>query len=377
MKPIKIRKLRVRVGHNYAINYNILHGQRNADFIPGPTNPLQRISKRLDGISVAGPGYDLIHNFNSIPLFTKCPFVITFEDYAPRLPEDRPIPFLASHLRQRLVSSQCVALVAMSSYAMRQMKYQHRQHDLDLAKLVDKSKIIYPGVKLTRNAPKGLGVSPLKLLFVGGDFFRKGGPALLRAHKILRNSGIAVQTTVVSSLAWSVDDYVGPPDASAVQASLADLQSDGIVYHRQLPNEHVQRLMQQVDFLVLPTLHDTFGYVSIEAMAAGTPVIATATCAQTEIVEHNESGFLLSFDNEANVGKWKWLYGQKRPGYVEAYWSTINSLARSIVDQIQAFYENRADYERLSAGALARIEEKFSVERARDRLEEIYSKVDL
>jgi glycosyltransferase involved in cell wall biosynthesis len=369
------QKLRVRVGRNHEIRYNIIHGQRNADFILRPTNPLKRINKRLDSISIVGSGYDLIHNFNSIPLFTSCPFVVTFEDYAPRLPEDRPISFLSSHLRRRLVSNQCVSLVAMSLYAMRQMKQQHRTNGSDLAKLVEKSEVVYPGIRVTRNSPKSSTKSPLKLLFVGGDFFRKGGPALVRAHKMLRKSGIAVQTTVVSSLAWSLNDYVGPPDPCAVKEYLRELETDGITHHPQLSGEDVQRVMQQADFLVLPTLHDTFGYVSIEAMAAGTPVIATATCAQPEIVEDNQSGFLLNFDNDTDVGKWKWLYGQKHPQYTEAYRSTINSLAQLIAVRIQSFYEIRSDYERLSAGALARIQRKFSVERARDSLEKIYYRV--
>jgi glycosyltransferase involved in cell wall biosynthesis len=369
------RRLRVRVGRNHAIAYNILHGQRNADFVPGPTNPLLRISKRLDSISFPGGGYDLVHTFNSIPLLTNSPFVVTFEDYAPRLPGDRPMPLLAPFLRRRLTSNQCIALVAMSSYAVRQMEYQHRSHPSDLGKLIAKTKIIYPGIQQTRQTPKRLSGAPLKLLFVGGDFFRKGGPALVRAHKALRKAGISVQTTVVSSLAWSADDYVGPPDPSAVRKSLGDLDTDGLALHRQLSNENVKVLMQQADFLVLPTLHDTFGYVSIEAMAGGTPVIATATCAQVEIIQHNESGFLLDFENDADVGKWNWLYGQNLPGYVEAYWSTIDSLAQSIVAQIQVLYEDRSDYERLSAGALTQIQNKFCVEYARGRLEEIYSQV--
>jgi glycosyltransferase involved in cell wall biosynthesis len=285
------------------------------------------------------------------------------------------MPLLAPFLRRRLTSSQCIALVAMSSYAVRQMKYQHRSYPSDLVKLIAKTKIIYPGIQQTRQTPKRLSGAPLKLLFVGGDFFRKGGPALVRAHKALRKAGIAVETTVVSSLAWSVDDYVGPPDLSAVRRSLGDLATDGIALHRQLSNAEVKELMQQADFLVLPTLHDTFGYVSIEAMAAGTPVIATATCAQVEIVRHNESGFLLDFENDANVGKWRWLYGQNLPGYVEAYWSTIDSLAQSIITQIQVLYEDCSDYERLSAGALTQIQNKFCVEYARGRLEEIYSQV--
>jgi glycosyltransferase involved in cell wall biosynthesis len=130
--------------------------------------------------------------------------------------------------------------------------------------------------------------------------------------------------------------------------------------------------MEAADFLVLPTFHDTFGYVAIEAMAAGTPVISTATCAQPEIVEDNESGFLLDFENEPDVGKWTWISGVKPPGYTDAYWSTIDMLAQSIVSKIAEVNDSRYDYERLSAGAIARVADRFNSELARDRLEEIY-----
>jgi glycosyltransferase involved in cell wall biosynthesis len=33
--------------------------------------------------------------------------------------------------------------------------------------------------------------------------------------------------------------------------------------------------MREADFLVVPTFYDTFGYVFIEALSVGTPVIAT------------------------------------------------------------------------------------------------------
>jgi glycosyltransferase involved in cell wall biosynthesis len=183
-----------------------------------------------------------------------------------------------------------------------------------------------------------------------------------------------VRTTIVSSLRWSPDDYVGPPDAKGVAAAEAELSADGITLHRSLPNDEVRRLMALADFLVLPTFHDTFGYVSLEAMAAGTPVIATATCAQTEVVEPGRSGFLLDFDNDPVVGKWSWIYGQKRPGYTEAYWATIDRLASALAEQLRRCWEARADYAALSAGALARVNTRFHADRARDRLEQLYEK---
>jgi glycosyltransferase involved in cell wall biosynthesis len=253
------------------------------------------------------------------------------------------------------------------------MKHQHRDRpELDL--LLTKCEVLYPSVRPARFAPKSAG-SELTLLFVGGDFYRKGGPALVRAHKLLRASGVPVRTIVVSSLRWSFFDYIGPPDPEGIEAAKRELSAEGISLYRSLPNRDVRCLMDLADFLILPTFHDTFGYVSLEAMAAATPVISTATCAQIEVVESGRSGFLLDFDNDPGVGKWRWIYGQKRPGYTEAYWSTIDSLASALTDRLLQCWENRADYIALSAGALARIDARFHADRARDRLEAIYDSV--
>jgi glycosyltransferase involved in cell wall biosynthesis len=372
-KKHKKPPLRVRVGHSYNARFNSHHGQRNAKLVAGPLTPLAWLSLRFDSAAVLEPGYDIIHSFNAVPLLTRCPFVLTFEDYAPRLPEDRRIAWLERYLVHRLVDPQCIAILAMSEYAMRQMKRQH-QNRPELAQLLDKCEVLYPGVRPTRSAPKSAG-NDLTLLFVGGDFFRKGGPALVRAHKALRASGIPVRTIIVSSLNWSSSDYIGPPDARGVAAAVQELSAEGIVLQRSLPNGEVRRLMEEVDFLIFPTFHDTFGYVSLEALAAGTPVIATATCAQTEIVECGRCGFLLKFDNDSEVGKWKWIHGQKRPGYIEAYWSTIEYLTSALTERLRQCWEQRSDYEAWSAGALARVESRFHADLARERLEQIYERV--
>lgn len=373
-RKVNKSQLRVRVGRNYNARFNTHHGQRNAELIAGPQIPLARVefTTRFDSIALLKPGYDLIHSFNAVPILTRCPFMVTFEDYMPRMPEDRPIPWLEKYLVRRLLRPQCISILAMSEFAMRQMKHQHRDQP-ELDRLVAKCEVLYPGVRPIRFAPKSAR-NELTLLFVGGDFYRKGGPALIRAHKSLRTSGVPVRTIIVSSLSWSLDDYIGPPDAKGVEAAEKELSAEGILLHRSLPNSEIRRLMANADFLILPTLHDTFGYVSLEAMAAATPVIATGTCAQVEIVEPGRSGFLLDFDNDPEVGKWRWVYGQKRLGYIEAYWSSIDRLASALTEQLQWCWEVRSDYEALSAGALARINSKFHADRARDRLEQIYER---
>jgi glycosyltransferase involved in cell wall biosynthesis len=214
----------------------------------------------------------------------------------------------------------------------------------------------------------------VRLAFVGHDFLRKGGPAVLDAHEALRAAGVPVETTVVSTLRWAPDRYIGPPDAAYAQAQHARLATTpGVTHHLGLPNAEGLKVMDEADFLVFPTLHDTFGYVSLEAMATGTPVLASATCAQPEIVEHGVSGFLLELENEPRLGRWAWTYRTAEPGYMAAYVEAMALLAAQIAQHVGEVWAAGPDrYAELSAGALRRVEERFGQDRMRRELEQLY-----
>jgi glycosyltransferase involved in cell wall biosynthesis len=55
----------------------------------------------------------------------------------------------------------------------------------------------------------------------------------------------------------------------------------------------VPRLMAGFDIFLLPTLQEGFGLVLLEAMAARTPIVASAVSAVPEIVAHGETGLLV------------------------------------------------------------------------------------
>lgn len=370
-EPPGPQKLTVRTGKGYNIDFAIDLGQRNARFRRGVLTPLRRILRWGDAVTcLPQPGTDIIHSFNAVPL-TRKPHVITFEDYLPRTPADRRVAWVERALQPLLLREKCVALLALSEYAARQFRQQNRDFER-LAELQDKMEVLYPAVRLRRQRPKQT-PDVLRLLFVGNDFMRKGVPALVRAHTALRRRGIPVETTIVSTLQWAQDDYIGPPNEEIVQGERRALGGEGLHCIPGLPNAQALELMEEATFLVLPTLHDTFGYVTLEALAGATPVIATATCVLPEVIEDGVSGYLLPFENDPEVGKWVWTYRTADPQYQTEYRDTMERLGSDLTDRLSAFWEgSRHDYEEMSAGALTRARTRFGIERARAKLEGVY-----
>lgn len=114
-----------------------------------------------------------------------------------------------------------------------------------------------------------------RLLFVGGDFTRKGGDILLAAFGRLAET-FDIELDIVSGAA-------GIPCVPRVRVH-SGLAPD---------SPELLRLYQQADIFVLPTRADFSPLVVPEAMACGLPVVATTVGAIPELVEHGISGVLV------------------------------------------------------------------------------------
>jgi glycosyltransferase involved in cell wall biosynthesis len=111
-------------------------------------------------------------------------------------------------------------------------------------------------VKLTDPA------KPLRLLFVGSINLRKGIPFLMEALKMCSR---AVKLTLVGPRHPECEPHLR---GAADSIEILDPQTKAEL--RQTYARH--------DVLVLPSVADSFGFVSLEAMACGLPVIVTDNC---------------------------------------------------------------------------------------------------
>jgi glycosyltransferase involved in cell wall biosynthesis len=371
--PLRVRTVRPG-NHHFRLGIDL--GQRNVVFVGRPLTLRKFIGWSQAVAIVPEPGYDLVHLVNAVPLAGRKPYLISFENFLPRVPEDTYIGWLERFLQRRLLadarSGRCLSLLAMSHFAVRQFRRQNRDF-AGRTELEELMQVLYPAIEPPTAEPKRHS-KEISLLFVGFNFMGKGGPALLRAHEELRGRGLPVRTTVVSSLSWTEDDFLGPPSRDYVDSELRRLGSERVTHYRSLPNPEVLELMRASDYLVLPTLHDTFGYVAIEALSRGTPVIATDTCALPEIVEDGRCGFLLPFERDDDVGRWRHLYKTAEPDYLENFERAIALLTGGIVDAVERGWERRDAYEELSAQAIERVRTRFSRAYGCAVLEGIYAR---
>ena len=205
-------KLRVRTvrRQNAQFRLGIDLGQKNATFV-ARTMTLRKYINWTQAFAIAPePGYDLLHTVNAVPLLTRRPYLIQFENFLPRVPEDTYIGWLEHSLQRRLLKDvrrgRCLALLAMSHFGRRQF---HKQNEYFTGRdeIERKVEVLYPSIAYAAD-PKPHS-QRLKLVFVGFNFMGKGGPALLRAHEQLRRDGLPVDTHIVSSLTWARDDFLG------------------------------------------------------------------------------------------------------------------------------------------------------------------------
>jgi glycosyltransferase involved in cell wall biosynthesis len=147
----------------------------------------------------------------------------------------------------------------------------------------DRVRVIPPGVDLTLWTPPERTTRQLpRILFVGGDFERKGGTLLMD---------------------WFRQHGRGRCELDIVtRAQLAP--EPGVRVHRGIVgnSREARQMFAAADIFILPSLGECFGIASVEAMAAGLPVVATLVGGSADIVDHGETGFLIPPNDTAALG---------------------------------------------------------------------------
>jgi D-inositol-3-phosphate glycosyltransferase len=130
------------------------------------------------------------------------------------------------------------------------------------------------------------------LLFVGRLQPLKGIATLLRSAQLIRRTHAKVQVLVVGG-GVDTDDPHETQERQRLQELMARL---GLMHHVQFITAQPQEVLAQyyaaADVLVMPSHYESFGMVVLEAMACGTPVVASRVGGLASTVLDGQTGFL-------------------------------------------------------------------------------------
>lgn len=161
----------------------------------------------------------------------------------------------------------------------------------------EKLVVIYPGVDIPANQEQMLnkvqhGDNHIITFGISApSFSKKGGNVFLNALSILKKKGYKFKAKII---------YPKAKKNFKLQFQLLNYGLKDLIEF--LPyQQDMQDFYRQIDFVVMPSLMETFGLVALEGMINAKPAVVSSFCGASEIIHDNIDGFI--FDMKKNASE--------------------------------------------------------------------------
>jgi len=167
---------------------------------------------------------------------------------------------------------------------------------------MDKVRVVSPGVDLerftpipTKQAKEAVGICPndKNIIFAGRIEPLKGVDTLLHAMGLIQKRHPEIIENVCVAIIGG-DPWAETPDVE--MARLQELRAelgiiDTVAFLGAKDQEILPNYYAAAEMVIMPSHYESFGLVALEAMAMGTPVIASEVGGLAFLVRDNENGF--------------------------------------------------------------------------------------
>ncbi|MDY0038810.1 MAG: glycogen synthase [Desulforhabdus sp.] len=313
-------------------------------------------------------GIDIVHCHTWYTHFAGCllkqmlsvPLVLTTHSLEPHRPwkeEQLGAAYKASTWIERIAYGEADGVIAVSQ----SMK-------IDVQSLygvpAEKISVIHNGIDLSqyKSTPdpsllEAYGINPEKpfVLFVGRITRQKGISHFVDAINYLRPG-----SQVVLCAGLPDTEELGREIIQKVDLVRTRGTTEIVWIPQFLPKEHVIILYTHAALFVCPSIYEPFGIINLEAMACGTPVVASAVGGIPEVIEDNDTGLLVHFDHKSETD-----FEPVRP----------DKFSKDLASAIDSLLSNPERLEAMGIAARKRVEEHFSWTSIASRTLQFYRKL--
>jgi teichuronic acid biosynthesis glycosyltransferase TuaC len=174
-----------------------------------------------------------------------------------------------------------------------------------------------------------------------------GTKVIISLGDLIERKGFGYLVDAMAKIRARRDDVIcviggkGPEEKNLIRKIHENNLDDCVRLAGFIPGPRVPVWMNAADLFVLPSIHESFGIVQIEALACGTPVISTDTVGSREIITSDEIGLFckpadaVSLDDAITRGLEKSWDIQKILKYSKQFsWDTVVTSIIPIYSQV-------------------------------------------
>lgn len=209
----------------------------------------------------------------------------------------------------------------------------------------EKIETVYPAVPVQKFKKRKH--SRINLLFVGRYFYQKGGFDALKVFEKLTEKYEDVNAILISN---------APEEIMKKYKDHERIK----IYSLMLHDEILEKIFPKSDIFVYPGYSDSFGFVFLEAMSFGLPIVTVDGFSRREIVSEGKNGFVVT---NPVIG-WKKDFPLIRNRKMHH---------QEIIDKVSRLIENKKLREKMSRDSYKEIKSgKFSIKHRNAQLNRIY-----
>ncbi len=304
--------------HQPHVKHDLGHGNRVVHIPAGPETPLSRLEiyshlpEFVGGVrefaALEGLHYDLIHShywlsgvvahelrqFWDVPIVHMAHTLAIMKNRVALRAEEREPALRLDTESEILGWADRIVAATLAEQTQLELLLQADRRKID---------IVPPGVDLDSFHPipmeaakEAIGVPPedKNLLYVGRIEPLKGLDTLLRAMKVLQD-----RQALPPNLCLSIIGGDAHEDAAQQNAEMERLKAlreelgigDLVAFLGKRDQDSLNNYYASAEAVIMPSHYESFGMVALEAMACGTPVIASEVGGLAFLVRDGETGF--------------------------------------------------------------------------------------